>query len=343
MLKIEATNLPVLPLGDSDKVRVGDVALAVGNPLGIGQTVTSGIISAKDRSTGLGDGSFANFLQTDAPINQGNSGGALVNTNGELIGINSQILSPSGGNIGIGFAVPSNMAKSVMEQLLKGGKVKRGQLGVQIQQVTSDIAQSLGLKDVRGVIVGAVTPGGAGERAGIKQGDVITALNGAPISDANGLRNRVASTAPNTEVTLTLVRDGREQQVKATLGEYTASGARGGGGSGDNGGDEENSGNGGDASAGKLGISVQPLTPDIAGQLKLRPGTQGLVVNEVDPEGPAADAGLQAGDVIVEINRQSVRSAADINAALQRAAGRPALLLVNRRGNTVFLTVRPKA
>ncbi|HEY9404856.1 MAG TPA: trypsin-like peptidase domain-containing protein [Pyrinomonadaceae bacterium] len=163
VLKIEASNLPVLPLGDSDKVRVGDMALAVGNPLGIGQTVTAGIISAKERTTsGVGDGSFANFIQTDAPINRGNSGGALVNTNGELIGINSQILSPTGGSIGIGFAIPSNMAKGVMEQLVKGGKVRRGQLGVQIQEVTSDIAASLDLKEVRGVIVGAVTPNSAG-------------------------------------------------------------------------------------------------------------------------------------------------------------------------------------
>src|SRR5829696_8610509 len=168
VLKIDATNLPVLPLGDSDKVRVGDVALAVGNPLGIGQTVTSGIISAKERTTsGVGDGSFANFIQTDAAINRGNSGGALVNTSGELIGINSQILSPTGGSIGIGFAIPSNMAKGVMDQLIKSGKVRRGQLGVQIQDVTSDIAASLDLKEVRGVIIGAVTPGSAGERAGL--------------------------------------------------------------------------------------------------------------------------------------------------------------------------------
>jgi Do/DeqQ family serine protease len=340
VLKIEATNLPVLPLGDSDKVRVGDVALAVGNPLGIGQTVTAGIISAKERTTsGVGDGSFANFIQTDAPINRGNSGGALVNTNGELIGINSQILSPTGGSIGIGFAIPSNMAKGVMDQLVKGGKVRRGQLGVQIQEVTSDIAASLDLKEVRGVIIGAVTPGGAAERAGLKQGDVITSVNGTPVNDVNGLRNRIASTAPGTDVTLTVVREGREQQLRATLGEFTQA-ARSGEGQG---GAEPGAGNDTGESTGRLGVRVQPLTPELASELQLQSGAQGVVVADVDPNGPAADAGLQRGDVIVQINRQPVRSGAGLNEALGRSGSRPALLLVNRRGATVFLTVRPRS
>jgi Do/DeqQ family serine protease len=340
VLKIEASNLPVLPLGDSDKVRVGDMALAVGNPLGIGQTVTAGIISAKERTTsGVGDGSFANFIQTDAPINRGNSGGALVNTNGELIGINSQILSPTGGSIGIGFAIPSNMAKGVMEQLVKGGKVRRGQLGVQIQEVTSDIAASLDLKEVRGVIVGAVTPNSAGERAGLKQGDVITAVGGAAVNDVNSLRNRIASTAPGTEVTLTIVRDGREQQVRATLGEFTQTARR----EGERGGSEQEGAGAGSETTGKLGLRVQPLTPELAREFELSPGTQGVAVADVDPNGPAADAGIQRGDVIVQVNRQPVRSSADLTAAVGRTGTRPALLLVNRRGNTIFLTVRPRA
>ena len=165
MLKIEAKGLPVLPFGDSDAVRVGDVVLAFGNPLGVGQTVTMGIVSAKGRATGVGDGSFEDFLQTDAPINQGNSGGALVNTTGELVGINSQILSPSGGNIGIGFAIPSNMAETVMTQLVNGGEVHRGQLGVTVQGMTSDLAQSLGLAEVKGALVSAVTEGQPGRDA----------------------------------------------------------------------------------------------------------------------------------------------------------------------------------
>jgi serine protease Do len=220
VLQIEGKELAALTLGDSDRVRVGDVVLAVGNPLGIGQTVTAGIISAKGRSTGLSDGSFEDFLQTDAPINQGNSGGALVNTNGELIGINSQILSTSGGSIGIGFAIPSNMARNVMEQLIANGKVHRGQLGVMIQPVPPDKAASLGLKQPGGVLIAAVPPNSPAARAGLRKGDVVTAFQGQPVTDGNTLRNRVASTSPGTTVKLTISRDRREQEIEATLGEY---------------------------------------------------------------------------------------------------------------------------
>jgi serine protease Do len=220
VLKIEAKDLAALSLGDSDQARVGDVVLAIGNPLGIGQTVTAGIISAKGRSTGLSDGSFEDFLQTDAPINQGNSGGALVNTTGLLVGINSVILTPTGGNIGIGFAIPVNMARSVMEQLIKNGKVERGHLGISIQPLTPEIASSLGLSEARGVIVNSVTPNSAAARAGIRRGDVIVAFNGESVVDGNSLRNQVAGTRPGTEVKLTIMRDKQEQQVRATLGEY---------------------------------------------------------------------------------------------------------------------------
>jgi Do/DeqQ family serine protease len=333
VLKIDAGNLPVLPLGDSDKVRVGDVVLAVGNPLGIGQTVTSGIVSAKGRSTGAGDGSFEDFIQTDAPINRGNSGGPLINTNGELIGINSQILTPTGGNIGIGFAIPSNMARSVMEQLIKTGKVRRSMLGITVQPVTSDIAASLGLQEVRGIIVGSVQQGSPAERAGIRRGDVITALNGAPITDSNSFRNQIAGMAPGTEVTLTLNRDGREQQVKASLVERTDTANRE-----DEGGE---SGTGG-AEGGQLGLSVEPLTPAYITRLRLREGTQGLVVTNVDPTGPAAEEDIRPGDVIEQVNRQPVRSVADLRAAVGRSGNRPVLLLINRQGNTFFVTVRPR-
>jgi Do/DeqQ family serine protease len=222
VMKIDASQLAALPPSDSDTVRVGDVALAVGNPLGLGETVTAGIISAKGRTTGLSDGTFEDFLQTDAPINRGNSGGALVNANGDLIGINSQIVSPSGGNIGIGFAVPSNMVREVSDQLIKSGKVRRGQLGVSIQPVTPDIAASLNMKEARGVIVNDVVRGGPAEKAGIRRGDVIVALSGKPVVDGNTLRNQVADTPPGTAVDVTLQRDGREQTVRATLGEYQA-------------------------------------------------------------------------------------------------------------------------
>lgn len=221
VLKIEASGLPVLALGDSDRTRVGDVVLAIGNPLGVGQTVTMGIISAKGRQTGLSNGSFEDFLQTDAPINQGNSGGALVSTNNELVGINAQILSPSGGSIGLGFAIPSNMARSVMEQLINTGKVRRGQLGITVLKIPSEEASKLGVDQGPGVVVYQVQPGSAADRAGLRRGDVITALNGTAVNDQNSFRNMIAGTAPGAEVTLTVKRDGREQQVRATLDEFT--------------------------------------------------------------------------------------------------------------------------
>lgn len=335
VLKISASGLPYLTPGDSDKVQVGDVALAIGNPLGIGQTVTMGIISAKGRSgPGLGSGTFEDFLQTDAPINQGNSGGALVNTTGELIGINSQILSSGGGNIGIGFAIPSNMARGVMDQLVKNGKVRRGQLGITVTRVTSDLAQSLGMSETRGVIVNSVRSGSAAERAGIHQGDVITAINDTTVNETNAFRNRVASNPPGSQVTLTVLRDNREQKIQATLGEFTPETAQ----------SEQQSGNGRTGQGeGKLGLSVEPLTPDIASELNLKAGTQGVVVDSVDPTGPAAVANIQRGDVIQEVNHQTVRSADDLRNALAKTGSGPALFLINRRGETVFLAIRPRS
>jgi Do/DeqQ family serine protease len=221
VLKVNASGLPVLALGDSDRTRVGDVVLAIGNPLGVGQTVTMGIISAKGRQTGLSNGSFEDFLQTDAPINRGNSGGALVSTNSELIGINSQILSPSGGSIGLGFAIPSNMARNVMDQLINSGKVRRGQLGIVVLPIPSEEASSLGVKEGPGVVVYQVQAGSGAERAGLRRGDVITALNGQAVTDPNSFRNAIASTPPGSEITLTVKRDGSERQVRATLGEFT--------------------------------------------------------------------------------------------------------------------------
>jgi Do/DeqQ family serine protease len=220
VLKIDQSNLPVLNMGDSDRARVGDIVLAIGNPLGLEQTVTAGIVSAKGRSTGLSDGSFEDFIQTDAPINQGNSGGALINAaSGDLIGINSQILSPTGGNIGIGFAIPVNMAKNVMDQLVRTGRVRRGSLGVTIQPLTPEAISQLGLQSARGALVNSVVPGGAAARAGVRSGDVITAFNGTQVQDPNALRNAVARTPPGSEVTLTIWRNGRNEQLRVTLGE----------------------------------------------------------------------------------------------------------------------------
>jgi len=330
VLKISASGLPVLQLADSDKVKVGDVCLAVGNPLGIGESVTAGIISAKGRATGISDGSFQDFLQTDAPINQGNSGGALVNTRGELVGINSQILSPNGGgNIGIGFAIPSNMAKSVMTQLIGKGSVHRGMLGVTIQPMTSDLAQGLGLKEARGVAISGVTAGGPAEKAGIKPGDAIVKINGRTVNDPNDLRNTVAGIAPGSEVTVTVARTGGEQDVRVKLGELGNDTAQAGSGGG-----------GGDQGA-TLGVGVVPLTPELASELGLRRGTQGVVIQSVEPGGPAAEAGLQPGDVIQEVNRQPVRTPQDMRAALQKSGNRTPLLLVNRRGQTQYVPVAP--
>jgi Do/DeqQ family serine protease len=330
VLKVDASGLPVLPLGDSDAVRVGDVVLAIGNPLGVGQTVTAGIISAKGRSTGLSDGSFEDFLQTDAPVNRGNSGGALVNTAGELVGINSQILSPSGGNIGIAFAIPSNMARDVRDQLIKSGQVQRGQLGVTIQPLTEDLASGFGLKDTDGVLVGDVVAGSPAQRAGIRPGDVIREIDGQKVPNPNQLRNKISSMRPGTEVTVTVIRDKQEQKLKVKLGEYQGRPSNSEG-------EDQSDGTGEGQS--RLGLSLQPLTPDIARQLGLRGVSSGLLVRDVDPSSPAAEAGIAPGDVILEANRQPVRSIDE----LQKAAGRSSTILfrINRQGQSAYVTVRP--
>ena len=327
VLKIEGSNLQTVPLGDSDAVRVGDVALAIGNPLGVGQTVTMGIISAKGRATGLGDGSFEDFIQTDAPINQGNSGGALVSTTGQLIGINSQILTPSGGNIGIGFAIPANMAKNVMTQLIEHGQVHRGMIGVTIQPVTSDIASSLGLSQVRGALVNSVTPGSPAEKAGIRRGDVITAVNGSAIKDSNDLRNDVAQMAPGSTVKLTVVRDGKEQSLDVTLAERKAAETER---------DDEEGGANGERS-GAFGMAVEPLTRERARELGIQ-ASSGVLVADVQPGGRAADAGLRPGDVIIEVDRRPVSNPEALRAALNDGT-KPALVLVQRGPATVYMTL----
>jgi Do/DeqQ family serine protease len=327
VVKVEATNLHVIKLGDSDQMRVGDVVLAIGDPLGVGETVTMGIVSAKGRATGLAEGGYEDFIQTDAPINQGNSGGALVNTRGELIGINSQIMTPSGGNIGIGFAIPSRMAENVMQQIIKTGTVRRGMLGVTVQGVTSDMAASLGLEEVSGAIVASVESGGPGDRAGLQQGDVITAINGKPVNDSNEVRNAIASMAPSSRVTLSVLRDKRARQIEATLGQLP---------------DKTRASN--DTATpgehGRLGMSVEPLTPALANQLGTK-AKGGVVIDEVTPDGPAAGAGLREGDVIKQVNHKPVSSAADVQQAVRESGSRPALMLVERDKNNLFIALSP--
>ena len=325
VLKIDGSNLQTLALGNSDAVRVGDVVLAVGNPLGVGQTVTMGIVSAKGRATAAGgDATYEDFIQTDAPINQGNSGGALVSTGGQLIGINSQILTPSGGNIGIGFAIPANMAKNVMTQLIEHGEVHRSQIGVTIQPVTSDIANSLGLSQVRGALVNSVQAGSPADKAGVRRGDVITGVNGESIKNGNELRNDVSQLPPGTTAKLTLMRDGKEQTVAVTLAERKAAAAE----------SDERDGSGNPTG---FGMAVEPVTRDQARELGLS-STSGVVVVDVQSGGRASDAGLRPGDVIVEVDRKPVNDADALRAALKNGS-RPALLLVHRENATFFVTL----
>jgi len=330
VLKIEARGLPTVEVGDSDKVRVGDFVLALGNPLGIGQTVTSGIVSAKGRATGLSDGSFEDFLQTDAAINRGNSGGALVNTNGELIGINSQILSPSGGNIGIGFAIPSNMAKAVMDQLIKTGKVRRGMLGVTIQSVDADLASSLNLPAARGAIVTSVTSGGPAERSGLRRGDVITAVNKQPVTDNNNLRNLVASISPGSTVEVTALRNGRDQNFQVALAELPDRAEP----------ESEESSRGPATGNERFGLTLQPLTAEMASRFGLDADDQGLLVTRVDPASNAANAGIRQGDLIQEVNRQPVKTFAEFGAAIQQSGAKPALVLLKRRNAVIYVTLK---
>ena len=326
ILRIESGNLPFLKFADSSTLEVGDTVFAVGNPFGIGQTATQGIVSAIGRS-GLGIEDYEDFIQTDAAVNKGNSGGALVNANGDLVGINTAIMSGSGGNNGVAFAIPSNMALGVMDQLLKNGKVKRAQLGVVVQPVTPALARSFGLKDNKGALIGDVTPNSPAAEAGIKAGDVITSMNGKPVDDNNQLRNRIAMTEPGSKVELEVIRDGQVKSLTAKLSEQS-----------DGKGSVANT-DLEDSSEAPSGIDVQELTPDVARRLDISPQTQGVVIRNVSPESAAAQAGLRPGDVILKVNKKSVESTTAFKKEVKNA-GSDAVLLVNRAGRTFFVTMQ---
>src|SRR5215470_15708834 len=327
VLKINATGLPTLPIGDSSKLQVGDVVLAIGDPFGIGETATMGIVSAKGRGLNGQIEQYEDFIQTDAAINPGNSGGAMIDLHGNLVGINTAILSHgSGGNEGIGFAIPINMAHSVMDQIVAHGKVVRGYLGVYIQDVTPQIARAFHLSQNGGVLVGDVTPDTPASRAGLKKGDVITALNGNPVNDRNQLTLRISQTAPGTTVKLTVLRDGETKDFTVTLGELP---------------ERAQQENPGEASGGALeGVDVQELTPDIAQQLNLPAGVRGVVVTSVDPASAAAAAGLNRGMVIQEVNHKPVNNVREFKQALASAEkDSQVLLLVNQGGVTNYMVI----
>ena len=329
VVKVNANSLPTLPFGDSDQARVGDVVLAIGDPLDIGETVTSGIISAKGRANLDGNTqNYQDFIQTDAPINHGNSGGALVNTNGQLIGINSQILSPNDANIGIGFAIPSNMAKNVMDQLIKNGKVRRAKLGVLVQGITSDMATAMNLPNTQGAIVASVDAGSPAAHAGLKQGDVITEYNGKPVNTMNELRNEIAATTPGSTVSLRVLRDGHPENFSVTLGELESTSA-------DRGAERSGSHEG----AGKFGMTIGPLTSDDASQIGVPSGTHGVLVTDVDPDGVAASNDIERGDVIVKVNGHAVTSVDQLKSELNNN-GKPSLLLVQRKDQQIFRTLK---
>lgn len=331
VLKIDQTGLPTIPLGDSGQVEVGDVVLAIGNPLGVGQTVTMGIISAKGRSTRSGSGSYEDFIQTDAAINRGNSGGALVNLKGELIGVPSQILSQTGTNIGIGFAIPTTMARNVMDQLIRSGKVTRGKLGITISQLAPDMAEQFGYQGTKGALVQDVEAGQPAERAGLKAGDIITEFQGQRIDDDVQLRNLVSQTAPGSSVKLKVWRDGAERELTATLAELDTKTA------------SNRSGSSPEVAGSALaGVQVENLTTDTARRLNLPTTTRGVVITNVDSDSSAAAAGLQRGDVIEEVNRQAVTNVNEFNAALQKAGKKSALLRVRRPDGARFVVIKPQ-
>ena len=336
VIKVDAKDLPAITFADSTKIEVGDRVLAIGNPFGIGETVTTGIISAKGRRPGLGL-DYEDFVQTDAAINPGNSGGALVDVEGRLVGINTAILSRNGGFQGVGLAVPANLVSQVANGLVKDGKVVRGYLGVGAQDLTPVLAESLGLKAKRGALISDVQPDTPAAKSGLKNGDVVTAVNGQPIEDANKLTFSVGAVSPGTKLELDVVRDGKTETVTVTTAERPANVARGGR---DGRGGRDSSPEDLASDEGVLnGVSVDDIAPQMRSQLNLPARLKGAVITNVAPDSAAAKAGLKAGDVILEINKQPVTSAQDAVALSTKAEGKKTLVRLFSRGSTIFVVV----
>jgi serine protease Do len=315
VIKIDANNLPTLAMGDSDTLEVGEWVLAIGTPFGLTHSVTAGIVSAKGRS-GLGLADYENFIQTDAAINMGNSGGPLINLDGKAVGINTAIVG-SQGNIGIGLAIPINMAKAVYDQLVESGKVVRGFLGVNIQDLTPKLADSFGLKDVKGVLIPSVNKDSAADKAGIKQGDIIVKFDGKDVKEANELRRRVAMLKPGTKVDVVVLRDGKEQTIKVELGEKPKNGEMGAGES---------------ATQNKLGLAVQNLTDELAERLGYK-DLGGVVVSQVEPDSLANTAGIRQGMLIMEVNRKPVKNTKDFDEAIEQAVKEGSVVFLINNGN----------
>jgi serine protease Do len=322
VLKIDAPNLKPVTLGDSSKVEVGDTALAIGDPFGVGQTVTRGIISATGRGN-LGIEDYEDFIQTDAPINPGNSGGALINDRGELVGINTAILTHSEGSEGIGFAVPVNLAREVMDQILKNGKVVRAYMGILPQDMTPDMAKAFGQKEARGVVVGDVTANSPAQHGGVQRGDILLEVNGKPVANANELRMTISMMQPGTDLKLKVLRDGNERDLDVKLAEMPTETAMA-------------KPDSDDSTKVLEGVEVSNLSPEMANQLGLPSSENGVVVTDVDPSSKIADSGLRKGDVIQEVNHQTVKNVSEFQSALKKGGSDP-LLLVNREGRTLFI------
>ena len=333
LLKIDAKDLPYVSFGNSGDVRVGDWAIAIGNPFGLGGTVTAGIVSALHRN--IGSGQYDRYIQTDASINQGNSGGPLFDLDGKVIGVNTAIFSPTGGNVGLGFAIPAELVAPVVQQLRTTGAVTRGYLGVGIQPVSPDIAASLGLPKDRGEIVASVEPTGPAARAGIKQGDVIVKVANQAVTFDNTLSYIVANTPIGATVPIELIRDGKTMTLNATLTKRPSEAViTGTPAAGDDADSKDKPAPGAEAARQSLGISLQTLTPDTRRQLKLPDTAKGVVIASLNPSSDAAANGLQRGDLIVQINQRPVNSPAEAAAAVDdaRKAGRDTVLLLVQRG-----------